>query len=422
MRLLFAEYFQGMRQLTLIFLYVWLLLALGGAPSFAAEKPKVRTVTAFVKLDRANYRAQVQETVAFLRAAKSAYEKAGYEVQTLRITTQPFWQVTSGLTEEESLRFWRDYDNLIEKEGLDASIGPAVFNDADDMRRVEHLADILRATKILNGSVTVGGIDGVYWNAVRAAARLMKTLSETTARSQGNFRFSATALLPPDTPFYPGSYHVGEGKQFAVGLQSAKIATEAFRGARNFTEAGERLATLLGDHARDVERIARALMVETQWQFLGLDLSPAPLKDDSIGEAIEALTGAHVGSSGTMTAAATITAALRSISVKRAGYNGLMLPVLEDSVLARRWTEGSLNLDALLSYSAVCGTGLDVVPLPGDVTEQQLARIIGDMASLAVKLNKPLSARLLPVAGKKAGQMTEFDDPFLVNAILQPLK
>ena len=98
-----------------------------------------------------------------------------------------------------------------------------------------------------------------------------------------------------------------------------------------------------------------------------------------------------------------------------------MLPILEDSRLAQRWSEGRISLDALLSYSAVCGTGLDTVPLPGDVTEQQLELIIGDMASLAVKWHKPLSARLLPVTGKKPGDRTEFDDPFLVNATLQPL-
>jgi uncharacterized protein (UPF0210 family) len=98
-----------------------------------------------------------------------------------------------------------------------------------------------------------------------------------------------------------------------------------------------------------------------------------------------------------------------------------MLPVLEDSRLAQRWSEGRLSLDALLSYSAVCGTGLDTVPLPGDITEQQLELIIGDMASLAVKWHKPLSARLLPVAGKKAGDTTEFESQYLVNATLQPL-
>jgi hypothetical protein len=90
-------------------------------------------------------------------------------------------------------------------------------------------------------------------------------------------------------------------------------------------------------------------------------------------------------------------------------------------VIARRWSEGALSIDALLAYSAVCGTGLDTVPLPGDISEDQLARIIGDMATVAYRLRKPLSARLMPVAGKKAGDRTEFDDPFLVNAVIQPL-
>ena len=146
-----------------------------------------------------------------------------------------------------------------------------------------------------------------------------------------------------------------------------------------------------------------------------------PLKEVSIGAAIERLTGAKIGSSGTITAAAAITSAIRSLAIKHAGYSGLMLPVMEDSVLAERWAEGNLTLDSLLAYSAVCGTGLDTVPLPGDVTEEQLARIIGDVASLAVKLRKPLSARLQPVAGKKAGERSDFDDPFLVNTIIQKL-
>jgi len=397
-------------------------ILLCGTTLAAAEKPKVRTVTAFVKLDRTQYRAQIQEALTFLRAAKAAYQKAGYEVQTIRVSTQPFWEVTSGLTPDEALRFWQEYDRLIEKEGLDAAIGPATLTDADDFRRVDELGEILRTTKILNGSVVVGGEDGVYWNAVNAAAKLMKHLADTTPRSQGNFRFSATAMLPLGTPFYPGSYHRGDGKQFAIGLQSANVVAEVFRNVKGYPAAAEKLEAVLGDHARDVESIARGVAVDSNWEFLGIDLSPAPLKDESIGAAIELLTGAKVGSGGTMTAAATITKALRGIGVKRIGYSGLMLPILEDSVLARRWSEGTLTIDSLLSYSAVCGTGLDVVPLPGDVTEQQLARIIGDMASLAVKLNKPLSARLLPVAGKKAGEMTAFDDPFLVNAILQPIK
>ena len=57
----------------------------------------------------------------------------------------------------------------------------------------------------------------------------------------------------------------------------------------------------------------------------------------------------------------------------------------------------------LLLYSAVCGTGLDTVPLPGDVTADQLYALLLDLAFLSQRLDKPLTARLMPVPGKKAG-------------------
>jgi uncharacterized protein (UPF0210 family) len=98
-----------------------------------------------------------------------------------------------------------------------------------------------------------------------------------------------------------------------------------------------------------------------------------------------------------------------------------MVPVMEDKLLARRWAEGTFGIDSLLAYSAVCGTGLDTIPLPGDVSEEQLSRIFADTASLAWKWREPLSARLQPVKGKKAGDRTEFNDPYLFNTTIRPL-
>ncbi len=387
----------------------------------AAEKPKVRAITGFVRLERSRYTEQIRAALKTLRQAKAAYEQAGYEVQSIRISTQPFPEYTRGLTTEQALAFFREYDALAKKEGFDAAIGPAMLRDDDDPGQADLLGEILKSTS-LNASLSVAGEDGVHWQSVRAAARLIKYWSETSPGGIANFNFAATAMVPPYTPFYPGSYHTGEGGHFAVALQSANVVAEAFASSRDFEQARKSLATALGGHAQAVERIAQQVEKETGWKYEGIDLSPAPLKEVSIGGAVENLTHTKFGSSGTMSAAALITSVLRELPVKRAGYSGLMVPVLEDAVLAQRWSEGTITLDALLAYSAVCGTGLDTVPLPGDVTVEQLERIIGDMASLAVKLRKPLSARLMPVKGKKAGDNTEFNDPFLVNAVLQPLR
>ncbi|MGA7633934.1 MAG: DUF711 family protein [Terriglobales bacterium] len=404
-----------------LLLTMFLAIAATALAQAPVAVPKIRTVTAFIQLDRSRYREQIAETLIKLRQAKETFEQAGYEVQTIRITTQPFPEYVRGLSKEQALAFFRDYDALARKENFAASIGPATRSAVDDGASAELLGEILSTTAALNGSIIVAGDDGIRWEAVRAAARLMKDLEEHTEHSRGNFSFAATAMLAPHAPFFPGSYHDDGGGEFAVGLQSANVVAAAFASASDAGAAGKALERALGIHARKVEEIARQIESRTGWKYMGLDLSPAPLKDVSIGAAIENLTHARFGSGGTMTAVATITGVLRGLPVQHAGFSGLMLPILEDSVLTQRWSEGRLNVDDMLAYSAICGTGLDTIPLPGDVTQEQLEKMIGDMATLAVKLHKPLSARLLPVSGKKAGDRTEFDNPFLGNATLQPL-
>jgi uncharacterized protein (UPF0210 family) len=385
-----------------------------------ADKPKIRAITAFINLDRAQYQLQVADALKMLRRAQTTFESRGYQVQTIRIATQPFPEYTKGLSKEQTLAFFKQYDALAEKEKFAASIGPAMLNSEDSDSQAELLGEILSNTKKLNGTVVVAGEDGVRWNAVGAAARVMKQLEETE-HSQGNFRFAAIAMVPPLTPFFPAAYHTGFGHQFAIALESANVVAAAFKDARDLGMARQRLIDSLAATAFDVEHHAGRVDQETGWAYVGIDLSPAPSGDVSIGAAIENLTTQPFGMSGTLTTAATITAAVKDVKVKQTGYSGLMLPILEDTRLAQRWSEGHVSLDALLSYSAVCGTGLDTVPLPGDISAEQLSLIISDVASLAVKWHKPLSARLLPVLGKGWGEMTEFNDPFLVNAKLQSL-
>lgn len=385
------------------------------------SKIKIRAITAFVNLDRAQYQIQISDAVKMLKRAKIIFESRGFPVETIRIATQPFPEYTKGMTNAQILQFFKSYDGVATQEGFAASIGPAMLDAPDDANQADLLADILKNTKSLNASLAVAGDDGVHWHAVGAAARVMKAL-EDTEHSQGNFRFAAIAMVPPLTPFFPAAYSSGFGHQFAIALESANLVADAFNGVSDLTTAKRRLTDELSREAFAVQAEAGRVDMETGWTYMGIDLSPAPLKDVSIGAAIENLTTQPIGSTGTLTGAATITAALKDITAKQTGYSGLMLPILEDSRLAKRWSEGRISIDALLSYSAVCGTGLDTVPLPGDTSVEQLSLIIGDMASLAVKWHKPLSARLFPVQGKGPGEMTELDSQFLVNATIQPLE
>ncbi len=98
-----------------------------------------------------------------------------------------------------------------------------------------------------------------------------------------------------------------------------------------------------------------------------------------------------------------------------------MLPVLEDATLARRAAAGELALRDLLLYSAVCGVGLDTIPLPGDVSEATLAGILLDVAALSARLRKPLVARLMPLPGLRAGDPTAFDFEYFAPGRVMPV-
>ena len=356
-----------------------------------------------------------------VRRAQAAYRAAGYEVQTLRITTQPFPEYTRGLSGDQQLAFFRSLDELAQKDGFIASIGPAMLSDSDDRGHADLLAEVLASSKTLSGSIVIAGQDGLRWKSIAAAAHIIQYLAVHSPNGQANFNFAATAMLPPYGPFFPGSYFTGDGHKFAIGLESANVMQDAFAPGKDFQAARASLAQKMAAALTPIEKIATTLAAQTGWTYDGIDVSPAPGGEVSIGAAIEKLTGAPFGSSGTLAAAALITSVLRQLPVKRAGYSGLMMPILEDNTLARRWGEGHITIDGLLAYSSVCGTGLDTIPLPGEISTRQIERMLSDTASLAFKWNKPLSVRLLPVPGKRAGDRTSFDDPHLVNTVLQPL-
>jgi hypothetical protein len=104
------------------------------------------------------------------------------------------------------------------------------------------------------------------------------------------------------------------------------------------------------------------------------------------------------------------------------GFSGLFFPMLEDTALAARAVEGKLAVGDLLLYCSVCGTGLDTLPLPGDISVSALSAILLDVAALAMRLNKPLTARLMPIPGKSAGDPVKLDFAYFApSRVLAPL-
>jgi uncharacterized protein (UPF0210 family) len=388
----------------------------------AAPKPKVRAITGFVTIDAESYPAQIEETVKFLNHVRDTVKAAGYDVAGIRISTQPFPEYTRGLSYDKALKLLQGINDLARKLRFAPNIGPVMVKDSDDTAPVKLITEVLATPgNLLNANIVTADDDGIHWNAVHQAALIIQGVGARSPHGQGNFNFAAIAMLKPYGPFYPGAWHPGGGpRSFAIGLEAANVVMDVFSREHDPRTAGKALTDALSMHMRAVEAAAMQAATGSGWTYAGIDPTPAPGGDVSIGAAIESFTGAPFGSPGTETAAAIITRAVKDVPVKQTGYSGLMIPVLEETVLTRRWTEGTYGLDSILAYSAVCAGGVDTVPLAGDTSVETIARIVGDVATLAFKWNKPLAARLLPAPGKKAGEMTEFSGA-LANAIIQPL-
>jgi uncharacterized protein (UPF0210 family) len=243
-----------------------------------------------------------------------------------------------------------------------------------------------------------------------------------------NLQFAALANVNPGAPFFPASYHDRDEPAFAIATESADLAVRAFENAKTLEEGRQALISEITKHGQAITQIAQLLNHQSPNQqiakFFGIDFSLAPFPDDatSLGNAVEQMGIPRIGLHGSLAAAAILTEAVDRADFPHTGFSGFMQPVLEDSVLARRAAEGTLTIKDALLYSAVCGTGLDTVPLPGDTTSEHLVPLLLDLSALALRLDKPLTARLMPVPGKKAGDETNFDFAFFAQSKIMNLE
>lgn len=373
----------------------------------------IRTITLFCDPGYPVSAERVAEAGRAAAALKQALQAAGCAVQSLRLAAPPLAQVMAGRP-ALAVAYARALEDLCRQHGLDyATVGPARPEDGPDF--LAAIPGILAATEtIFAAAVIASPAAGVNVAAIRQAADVIRECAGLRADGFANLRFAALANVPAGVPFLPAAYHAGGPAAVALGLESADLAVSACRQAASLAEARAGLIAALESEARRVTAVVEATAGRFGLDVLGLDFSYAPFPEESrsLGAALERLAGARMGEPGILAAAALLTEALDRAEHRRAGFGGLFLPVLEDAVLAARAAEGGLSVNDLLLYSAVCGTGLDTLPLPGDVPAEALAGLLLDVAALALRLDKPLTARLMPLPGKQAGDRVDFDFPF----------
>ena len=258
--------------------------------------------------------------------------------------------------------------------------------------------------------------NGINIAALKSGAKIIKELSEPDPFK--NLQFCVSANVGPNTPFFPAAYHFSEKPAFSLALEMADEVINAIEESETLKDAQLNMLAKFNEIYDNLTVIAEKASRNFNIEFKGIDFTPAPypMIDKSIGTAIEKLGVEYFGASGTLTGVALIKNAIPIDKEKVIGFSGFMQPVLEDFILSKRLSENKFNLDSLLLYSTMCGAGLDVVPLPGDITEKELFYILLDVCTISVRLNKPLTCRLMPIPGKKSGDDVEFDFEYFASS------
>ncbi len=378
---------------------------------------KIRSITCFYDPGISNAENTFEILSELSKESKKICEENGYEVQTLRLSTIPFSMIQPENDGDELIQLVKSMEVNAKISGFDyLSLGPALFSHPHSYHVIN---DLIEATEITFFSGMIADqITGVSVEAIKKCAEIIYKNATIESNGFANLRFSALANVKPFGPFFPGSYHqIGQPPSISLAIEGADEVISAFQSAKSLNEARQLLVENLEHHANQLGLLFSDLLGNLKVVFQGFDFSVAPFPNDgcSLGAALESLGVPFLGKHGSLAAAAFLADALDRGNWERCGFNGLMLPLLEDSRLSQRSIDETLTIKDLLMFSAVCGTGLDTIPIPGDTSVEQIEALLLDIAALSSRLNKPLTARLMPIPGKKAGDLTNYSFEYFCN-------
>ena len=176
---------------------------------------KVRTITAFIVFEGSDFEGdartligKVRETALALQAVRESIEKDGYEVQTVRIATNPFPEYLLGgetphnviMDEAVIGERLKVLDECLCENGIAfASLGPA------HCPKTAHVCtQIIEKSERFSASVQLSANDTALAKAAAQTALKNSKLGNPEDGGLANFRF-CVANLDPYVPFFPGA-------------------------------------------------------------------------------------------------------------------------------------------------------------------------------------------------------------------------
>lgn len=376
----------------------------------------IRALTGFVDPGWPIRPDRIHTVAEALKGVREGLSAAGYTVQTLRIASPPMAEISPKIAMDKRVGFAKQFEAECFAQEIDyCAVGPALPHEPE---AYEIVPEIIGATE----SVFASGIyadpeGGLSRQAARACAEIIHQVSTISLDGFANLRFAALANVPSGSPFFPAAYHRGGPPAFAVATEAADLAVTAFSDGISIQAAARLLIEAIEGHASVISRVAQSIAGGSPVRFGGIDFSLAPFPEQSrsLGTALRALGVPAMGKAGFIAGAGIIADCIDKAQFDRTGFCGLFLPVQEDLILAQDAAAGHLEIKDLMLAATVCGTGLDTIPLPGDTPPGAMYALLLDLGILALRHDKPLTARLMPIPEKAAGDEIQFDFPYFAD-------
>ncbi len=396
---------------------------------------KIRTITTFLTLtkDKTLWENEILKACTFCNELTQEFNKNEYEVQSIRIVTNAFGEYldTSSLVKaKDDLQILSDLLSTFASDGLRIRFA---IGEAKNLSEIELIPELIKDFGDLCNvcvNVPINEYSILDDELINHCSKAVQKISQITPRGEGNFNFTVNFNCKAFIPYFPASYHDSNlENSFVIGFETPDLLVHVLKefnknkNIKNHQELFHNYYSLMSEalqyHVDNVNVILDSYK-NNNFKFVGIDSSSAPSKNcSSMVTVYEELGVPYFGASGSVEASSLLTKVFKGVkNMPLVGFSGLMLAVIEDLGLAQGTIDKNYDIRSLLTYSSVCGIGLDTVPIAGNTSINKISALMRDTGTMAFRLNKPLTVRLFPYPNKKAGELTEYESDDLCNCAI----
>ncbi len=404
---------------------------------------KIRTITTFLTLkkNKTFWKDEIEKACNFCNELTKKFNENNYEVQSIRIVTNAFAEyldISSLESAKADLEILSNHLNTFANEGLRIRFA---IGEAKTINEIELLPELIASYGDLCNAcvnVPINEYDILDNELIRHCSKAVQKISQLTPRGEGNFNFTVNFNCKTFIPYFPASYHDSKlENSYVIGFETPDLLVHVLeefnknKEIKNHQELFSQYYKIMNQalqyHVNNVKDILDLYESEDEnfskdFKFVGIDSSAAPSKNcSSMTKVYELLGVPYFGAAGSVEVSSLLTKVFKGVeNLPLVGFSGLMLAVIEDLGLAKGTVKNNYDIRTLLTNSAVCGIGLDTVPIPGNTSIDKISALMRDTGTMAFRLNKPLTVRLFPYPEKEAGELTEYESDDLCNcAILE---